>query len=65
MKNVQVSYADNAMSGEPAMLDGIKPVSRMGIFAGNIKTLVLDNVRIEGQEGEKIIAEHIEDLVES
>lgn len=65
MKNVRVSYAKHAMSGEPAMLDGVQCVSRMGIFAGNVKTLILDHVTIEGQEGEKIITEHIEDLVES
>lgn len=65
MRHVQVSYAENAMSGEPAMLDGVKCVSRMGIFAGNIKRLILNDVVIEGQEGEKIITEHIEHLVES
>lgn len=65
MRHVRVSYAENAMSGEPAMLDGVKCVSRMGIFAGNIKRLILEDVEIEGQEGEKIITEHIEDFVES
>ena len=65
MEHVRVSYAKNAMSGEPAMLDGVKCVSRMGIFAGNIERLILEDVEIEGQEGEKIITEHIEHLVES
>lgn len=64
MEHVQISYAENAIAGEPAMLDGIKPVSRMGIYANNIETLVLDDVKIEGQEGEKIIIEHIEHLIE-
>lgn len=64
MRRVQIGYAENALSGEPAMLDGIKPVSRMGIFAGNIETLVLEDVEIEGQKGEKIITENIEHLVE-
>lgn len=64
MKDVKIRYAENAVSGEPAMLDGIEPVSRMGIFAGNIRTLVLEDVQIEGQEGEKIITEHIDNLVE-
>lgn len=63
-EHVKVSYAENAVSGEPAMLDGIEPVSRMGIFAGNIETLVLEDVKIEGQTGEKIITEDIEHLVE-
>ena len=64
MEHVQISYAENAIAGEPAMLDGIESVSRMGIYANNIETLVLDDVKIEGQEGEKIITEHIEHLIE-
>lgn len=64
MKHVRIRYAGNAVSGEPAMLDGIEPVSRMGIFACNIGTLVLEDVEIEGQTGEKIITEHIDNLVE-
>ena len=64
MKRVRIRYAGNAVSGEPAMLDGIEPVSRMGIFACNIGTLVLEDVEIEGQTGEKIITEHIDNLVE-
>lgn len=64
MRHVRVSYAKNAVSGEPAMMDGIEKVSRMGIFAGNIQTLLLEDVEIQGQKGEKIITEHIEHLVE-
>lgn len=64
MEHVRIGYAENAVSGEPAMMDGIEEVSRMGIFAGNIETLVLRDVNIEGQKGEKIITEHIDNLVE-
>jgi len=64
MNHVRVSYAANALPGEPAMLDGVEPVSRMGIFARNIETLVLEDVEIKGQKGEKIITENIEHLVE-
>lgn len=65
MRHVRMTYADEAMGGEPAMLDGIEPVSRMGIFAGNIETLVLEDVEIQGCDGEKIVTEHIEQLVET
>lgn len=64
MKHIRVNYAEDAKAGEPAMLDGIEPVSRMGIFAGNIGTLILEDVEIQGQKGKKIITEHIEHLVE-
>lgn len=64
MRHVRICYAADAVSGEPAMLDGAERVSRMGIFAGNIETLVLEDVEIQGQNGKKIITEHIEHLVE-
>lgn len=64
MEHIEITYAENAMKGEPAMLDGIESVSRMGIYANNIETLVLKDVKIEGQEGQKIITEHIEHLIE-
>ena len=64
MRHVRICYAADAVAGEPAMLDGGERVSRMGIFAGNIETLVLEDVEIQGQNGKKIITEHIEHLVE-
>lgn len=64
MRHIRIGYARDAASGEPAMLDGIETVSRMGIFAGNIETLVMEDVEIQGQKGEKIITEHIDNLVE-
>lgn len=64
MEQVRVTYAENAVSGEPAMLEGVGTVSRMGIFAGNIRKLILRDVDIKGQSGEKIITEDVEDLTE-
>lgn len=64
MEDVRVSYAQEAKADIPAMLEGAEPVSRMGIFAANIDTLALKNVMVEGQEGEKIITQHIEHLIQ-
>ncbi len=64
LEHVTVTYAQDALSGEPAMLDGIKSVSKMGIFASNIETLVLEDVNVEGQTGKKIITENIEHFIE-
>lgn len=64
MENIEVTYALNPRPGVPAMLDGVGETVRMGIFASNIKELILCNVTIRGQEGKEIIAEHIEHLTE-
>ena len=54
MKNVSVTYAENAEKGFPAMLCGIEEVSRQGIIAENVEKLVLKNVRVKGQDGETV-----------
>lgn len=64
MENVSVTYAKDAQSGVPAMMCDIpEKICRMGLYANNIKKLVLRNVRIAGQDGEAITAEHVDDLV--
>lgn len=63
MKHVQVSYAKEAVSGQPAMLDGIdENICKMGIFARNIKTLVLEDIQVTGQDGEAILMDGIDSL---
>ena len=54
MRNVDVSFAENAKSGVPAMSVGTKECSKKGIYASNIERLVLKNVKITGAEGEEI-----------
>lgn len=52
MKNVTVTYAENPKCDVPAMSEGVEACSKKGIFANNVKKLVLENVSITGQEGE-------------
>lgn len=52
LRNITVSYAENAKCDVPAMSSGVEKRSRGGLFARNIKKLTLENVNIEGQEGE-------------
>lgn len=54
MKNVSVTYADNAEKGHPAMLCGIEEMSRRGIVAENVEKITLENVSIKGQTGEPV-----------
>ncbi len=55
MEHVRISFAKEPKSGVPAMMEGVDPCSKMGIFAQNIETLLLSDVRIEGQDGEETI----------
>ena len=63
MENIKIDFAKEARSGRAAMLDGIEESCRMGLFAKNIKKLVLKNVEISGQDGEKELIEYVDELV--
>lgn len=63
MEHIHVTYAEDAKEGVPAMMDGLEPCRKMGLFARNIGQLVLSDVKIEGQDGEAFILEEINKLV--
>lgn len=52
MRNISISYAENPKCDVPAMSEGVPKCSRRGIFARNVTKLTLDNVKVEGQDGE-------------
>lgn len=54
MKNVDISFAENAEKGYAAMLCGIDEMSRRGIIAENAEKITLINVNISGQEGDPV-----------
>lgn len=52
MRNISISYAEDAKCDVPAMSEGVEKSSRRGLFARNVAKLILENVKIEGQIGE-------------
>ncbi len=62
MDHIHVTYAEDAKQGVPAMLDGIEPCVKMGVFAANIEQLTLRDVTIAGQIGEAFILKDIDRL---
>lgn len=63
MEHIRVTYAEEAKMDVPAMMDGLEPVSRMGIYADQIGTLVLRDVRISGQIGEAVTILHTDEII--
>lgn len=61
--NVSITYADDPQPDEPAMMDDIEPVAKMGIFAENVQKLVLKQVSVEGCDGEPFILNHVDEVV--
>ncbi len=54
MKNVRISYAENAEPGRAAMMAGCETVSKKGIFVRNAVKVKLKNVTLNGNQGEAV-----------
>ncbi len=54
-ENVNISFAEDKKEGVPAMMDGVDPMTGCGLFAKNVEDLILENVNITGQTGDKVI----------
>lgn len=52
MRNISFSYAEDAKFDVPAMSVGVSKSSRRGLYARNVSKLIMENVVIEGQDGE-------------
>ncbi len=63
MRNISVSYADQPKYDVPAMSVGVPKSSKRGLYARNVSRLVLENVVIEGQDGEAMEFEDVDQLV--
>lgn len=63
MRRIHVSYAEHSRCEMPSMSLGVLPCSKKGIYAHNIKKLLLDEIQIEGQIGEAITLDNV-DLLE-
>lgn len=60
--HISIGYAENPEPDEPAMMDDIQPVAKMGLLIDNVSHLVLKHVSVEGCEGEPLILRHIDHL---
>lgn len=63
MRNIVISYAENPKCDVPAMSEGVPKCSKRGIFARNVTKLTLDNVKVEGQDGEAYEFIGVDELV--
>ena len=64
-QDVHVTFADDAEPFVPAMACGVEPMVCQGIIAQNVKVLDLQNVVIEGQDGEELQLQNVDKVVRS
>ena len=61
--NIHFTFAENAAPGKPIMKNFMEDVCKMGMYFDNVETLVLNNVSVEGAEGDEVIANHVGKIV--
>ena len=64
-QDVHVTFADDAEPFVPAMACGVEPMVRQGIIAQNVAVLDLQNVVIEGQDGEELQLQNVDKVIRS
>jgi Endopolygalacturonase len=62
MENVNISYCEEAQSGEAAMMLACEPTCKQGIFIHNAEQVILRDVSVTGNEGEPLLLDCIDKL---
>lgn len=63
LENIHFEFAENSISGMPAMMDDLEPVSKMGISIDNVKRLTMKNVQVKGQSGKAIVLKNVDNVI--
>lgn len=59
MRNVSISFAENAGFGQAAMMCGAADCSKLAIWAENVREIVFHNVKLEGYAGNRLNFIHV------
>ncbi|RUT46191.1 glycoside hydrolase family 28 protein [Paenibacillus anaericanus] len=60
--NIDISMAENAIPGRPAMMTGIEDMNNRGFYLGNVRDVQFRHVTIENHEGPAFYIENGEDV---
>ena len=63
LENISISFAENAQPHVPAMQNFAKERCKLGLYLDNVKEIEIRNVKMKGQDGEMVIADHYEKLI--
>lgn len=62
LENIRITFAKDARPGVPAMENFAKERCCLGFYLDNVRRIRIRQVRLGGVEGEKLIADHYEDI---
>lgn len=64
VENIRFTYAEDAQPFRCACQDNLPPFLRKGMFFDHVRKLIIKNVEVKGADGDALIADHIEELIE-
>lgn len=62
LENIKFTYAEDAKPGIPAMQNFAEERCKLGLYLDNVKRIRIRNVELEGQDGDKLIVDHCDDI---
>ncbi len=64
LENISFSFKVDASRGYPALMDYVEPMSKHGLYFNCVDKVTVNNVKMTGQDGERITAENVADVKE-
>jgi polygalacturonase len=61
-QNINISMAEHALPGKPAMMAGLEKTAKSGFYIGSAENISFDHVIIDDVEGESYHVENCKDL---
>jgi len=64
IENVSFTFKEDASFGQPAMMDYVDDVCKLGLYFNRVKKVTLNNVTMSGQDGERLIMENVDEVTD-
>ncbi len=64
LENVEIKFGEETISGVPAMMSYLEPMSRSGLIFRNVNQVSINNLNIENYLGDPIIMENVKKFIE-
>lgn len=64
IENVNFTFKEDASTGRPAMMDFLDPTCKLGLYFNRVKKVSLKNVTLSGQNGERIVTENVDEVID-
>ncbi|MGN0998033.1 MAG: glycoside hydrolase family 28 protein [Faecousia sp.] len=64
IENVSFTFKEDAQSGRPAMMEYIDNVCKCGLYFNRVRKVHLKNVTMAGQDGNRLIVENVDEVVD-